>query len=211
MLLNVKALIIVLAIAGTIFRLAEPMVLQFTSARDFELRRNLWLALTVAGFLAPSFWVFWGAPVPGATRGALVAADAGASLLRRANGLLADGGSPSRPGNHRLRQPNAQIALFYGGVTLVLFLAFVFIAVAKVYRAAGEVVRKDPELASIGRSLLACMFGTLLIIATGNLLGGNEKVFYLLSALLFAYPHLPRGKKVTAPSRAATTWASSKG
>jgi O-antigen ligase len=105
----------------------------------------------------------------------------------------------------------AQIALFYGCVGLLLFLGFVFIAVARVYRATSEVVHKDPELASIGRCLLATMFGTLLLIATGNLQGLTEKVFYLLAGLLFAYAHLPRGEQATAPSPAARAWISTKG
>ncbi len=105
----------------------------------------------------------------------------------------------------------AQIALFYGGVGLALFMAFVFVAVAKVHRVSGEVAAKDPELGTIGRSLLAAMFGTLFVIATGALMGGSERVFYMLAGLMLAYARLPRPAEVRAPSPASRSWASSRG
>src|SRR5271155_4605590 len=55
---DLKALVVVLAIAVTIFRLARPIALQFSSERDFLRRRNLWFALTIAAFLMPNFWLF---------------------------------------------------------------------------------------------------------------------------------------------------------
>jgi O-antigen ligase len=103
----------------------------------------------------------------------------------------------------------AQIALFYGGVGLFLFLAFVFLTVTKLYRAARDVGTKDPELREIGRSLLASMFGTLLLIASGNLLSLTERVFYVLAGLMCAYAHLSRRANVTVPSQASATWMSS--
>jgi hypothetical protein len=61
---NVKAMIVVLAIAATIFWLAKPIAILFSSERDFLRRRNVWLALTVAAFLSPSFWLFALVAVP---------------------------------------------------------------------------------------------------------------------------------------------------
>ena len=58
MLINLKALVVVLAVATAVFMLARPLCLQFMAERDFARRRNLWLALTVAAFLSPSFWLF---------------------------------------------------------------------------------------------------------------------------------------------------------
>ncbi len=103
----------------------------------------------------------------------------------------------------------AQIALFYGGVGLFLFLGFIFLAVFKVYRLTKDAT--DPELRFIGRSLLAATSGTLLVIATGSLMGGTEKVFYLLAGLMCAYARLPQTAAVSAPSQIETNWISSSG
>jgi hypothetical protein len=53
-----KALLVVLVFALLVFALARPAFLRFMSPADYAIRRNLWLALTVAAFLIPSFWVF---------------------------------------------------------------------------------------------------------------------------------------------------------
>src|SRR5271170_2163891 len=58
MLVNLNALIVVFAIASVIFWLAKPVALQFSSDEDFSRRRNVWLTLTVVGFLSPNFWLF---------------------------------------------------------------------------------------------------------------------------------------------------------
>jgi hypothetical protein len=61
---NVTALIFVLAMAVPVFWLAKPVALIFSSERDFTRRRNVWLVLTVVGFLSPSFWLFVLVAVP---------------------------------------------------------------------------------------------------------------------------------------------------
>src|SRR6202795_1885218 len=58
MLINIKALIVVLAIAAVVFRLGKPIALLFCSEPDFARRRNVWFVLTVTAFLSPSFWLF---------------------------------------------------------------------------------------------------------------------------------------------------------
>jgi O-antigen ligase len=55
---SLKALIVVLAIAAVIFRLAKPIALRFSDERDFSRRRNVWFVLTVTAFVSPSFWLF---------------------------------------------------------------------------------------------------------------------------------------------------------
>ena len=55
MLYSMKALIVVLAIAATIFHLAKPIALQFLSREDFSRRRPVWFALTAVGFASPKF------------------------------------------------------------------------------------------------------------------------------------------------------------
>lgn len=58
MLTNIKPLIVVLGLSLFLLVLAKPICLRFMSAADFERRRNLWVALTVIGFVSPSFWLF---------------------------------------------------------------------------------------------------------------------------------------------------------
>jgi hypothetical protein len=55
---SLKALIVILAIAAVVFRLAKPIAVRFSDARDFDRRRNVWFVLTVTAFLSPSFWLF---------------------------------------------------------------------------------------------------------------------------------------------------------
>jgi hypothetical protein len=64
MIINVKALIVVLAIAAVVFRLGKPIALQFSSEPDFARRRNVWFVLTITAFLTPSFWLFVLVAVP---------------------------------------------------------------------------------------------------------------------------------------------------
>ena len=58
MLNNLKALIVILALAGAVFVLVRPLCLRFMSAEDFARRRNVWLALTIVAFLSPTFWLY---------------------------------------------------------------------------------------------------------------------------------------------------------
>jgi O-antigen ligase len=51
-------MIVVLAIAAVIFRLAKPIALRFSDERDFLRRRNVWFVLTATAFVSPSFWLF---------------------------------------------------------------------------------------------------------------------------------------------------------
>src|ERR1700690_4555305 len=53
-----KALIVVLAIAIVVFRMAKPIALRFSTEGDFARRRNVWFILTITAFLSPNFWVY---------------------------------------------------------------------------------------------------------------------------------------------------------
>jgi O-antigen ligase len=55
---NIKALIVIFAIALVVFRLAKPIALRFCDERDFNRRRNVWFILTITAFVSPSFWLF---------------------------------------------------------------------------------------------------------------------------------------------------------
>src|ERR1039457_503256 len=58
MTVSIKALIVILAIAAVVFRLAKPIALRFCDERDFSRRRNVWFILTVTAFFSPNFWLF---------------------------------------------------------------------------------------------------------------------------------------------------------
>lgn len=58
MIVTIKELIVVLAIAMLVFRLAKAHALRFSTPQDFSRRRNVWLALTTVAFLSSNFWLF---------------------------------------------------------------------------------------------------------------------------------------------------------
>jgi hypothetical protein len=64
MLHSIKALIVVLAIAATVFQLAKPIALRFISSEDFSRRRFVWFALTTVSFVSPNFWLYTLVAVP---------------------------------------------------------------------------------------------------------------------------------------------------
>lgn len=53
-----KAMLLVIVITTVMFALARPLFTQFMSPRDFAVRRNAWMALTLAAFAIPNFWLF---------------------------------------------------------------------------------------------------------------------------------------------------------
>src|SRR6266481_2436700 len=55
---TIKRLIVVLAIAATVFHLAKPIALRFMSGEDFSRRRLVWFVLTSVSFVTPSFWLY---------------------------------------------------------------------------------------------------------------------------------------------------------
>jgi O-antigen ligase len=83
----------------------------------------------------------------------------------------------------------AEMALFYGSIGVLLFVALIMIGLFKAYRASREFARRDPDYALLGSSLVACLFGTLLMIGSASLINAYEKLFYLLSGLAAAYAY----------------------
>jgi hypothetical protein len=61
---NLKELIVVLAISSLVFWLARSIAPLFFTSEDFTRRRNVWYVLTVAAFLSPSFWLFAVVAIP---------------------------------------------------------------------------------------------------------------------------------------------------
>jgi len=58
MLYTLKPLVVVMAIALSVFVLARPWCLRFMTAEDYVRRRNVWIVLTVTAFASPSFWIY---------------------------------------------------------------------------------------------------------------------------------------------------------
>jgi O-antigen ligase len=58
LIVNLKALVVVLALASFAFAIAKPFCLRFMLESDFARRRNVWFVLTACAFLSPSFWLF---------------------------------------------------------------------------------------------------------------------------------------------------------
>ena len=61
---TLRALAIILVIATLFFAFVNSFANTFTKVEDFKLRRNLWLALTIAAFLANNFWIYLAIAVP---------------------------------------------------------------------------------------------------------------------------------------------------
>lgn len=58
MIQDIKALIVVLGLTLPLWMLARRLFAPFSSIATFDRRRNAWIALTIAGFLAPSIWIY---------------------------------------------------------------------------------------------------------------------------------------------------------
>ena len=83
-----------------------------------------------------------------------------------------------------------QVTLNYGFVGLSLFLAVILIALRKAYRTLKTCARSDPDLALLGASLVACIMGTLVMIAASSFIGAYTQLFYVLAGLAAAYANL---------------------
>lgn len=53
-----KALVVVLIVASFVFIVAKPLFCKFMAPRDYAIRRNLWLGVTLAAFLIANFWLY---------------------------------------------------------------------------------------------------------------------------------------------------------
>ena len=61
---SLKACILVITVAIVVFAIGKPLFMRFISAEDFARRRNLWLLLVSASFLAPNIWLYILVAVP---------------------------------------------------------------------------------------------------------------------------------------------------
>ena len=84
----------------------------------------------------------------------------------------------------------AEVTLFYGSIGLVVFLAVIVLGLFKDYQVTKESARRDLDYALLGASLVACLLGTLFMIAGTSLINGNEKMFYTLVGIAAAYAYI---------------------
>jgi len=93
-----------------------------------------------------------------------------------------------------------EVGLFNGLIGLLLFVGFILHALIKAYRFARRTAKSDPDLALLGASLVACIVGTMLMLATCSLIYGYQKMFYVLGGLAIAYARLVPSR-VRVPAR----------
>jgi len=55
---HIRALIVILVLSSTVFAIAKQPACQLIPAKDFSRRRNAWFGITLAAFLAHSFWIY---------------------------------------------------------------------------------------------------------------------------------------------------------
>jgi O-antigen ligase len=91
----------------------------------------------------------------------------------------------------------AQVALFYGIVGLALFITPVLVAFFGAVRQAKRLQSQDPDFSSLGNTLAACEFGTLVFIATSSLNSASANLFYVLLGLTVAFVRTARANPRT--------------
>ncbi len=84
----------------------------------------------------------------------------------------------------------AGVALFYGLTGLALFLGFFLSALLKAHRVVHSVASGDRELAHLGAAIVACLVGTLFMMATGSFGTGLAQLAWTLGAMAVGYSRL---------------------
>ena len=82
------------------------------------------------------------------------------------------------------------VAMLFGLVGLALFLAPLTIALVKTWLLTRRLSLVNPQLATLGAALTACITGTLFFMATSSFVDGVAKYFYLLAGLAAGYIHI---------------------
>jgi hypothetical protein len=84
----------------------------------------------------------------------------------------------------------ATIAMLYGGVGLILFIAPFLMAMHGTFAKAKKVQKINPDLALMGQALFACLMGTAFFMVTGSFGTGLAKMYYILAAFGCAYSQI---------------------
>jgi O-Antigen ligase len=102
----------------------------------------------------------------------------------------------------------AAVALFNGLIGLSCFVGFILSALFKAYRLARKSMQTDPDFATLGVSITACILGTMLMIENSSFIWGIEKMFFVLAGLAAGYAHLGGAlpQSAAAQSRTGSAW-----
>lgn len=103
-----------------------------------------------------------------------------------------------------------QVALFYGFVGLALFVGFMLVPLGNAYSVARRYAQFDPDLAMLGAALVACMLGTLLMLADCSFIFTYSKLYFVIGGLGVAYARFGRLHQLamfTAPASGAAAGA----
>jgi len=99
----------------------------------------------------------------------------------------------------------ANVALFYGLVGLFLFAGFILLGLRRDHQLAKLVAQSDPDLALLGATLVACIVGMLVMLASSSLYWQYAIMFYVLGGLAGAYARLGAPARTAAGSTAPGT------
>ncbi len=81
----------------------------------------------------------------------------------------------------------ADVAVFYGLVGLFAFTAVALLSFLYAYSCVRRVSSLDPTLASLGVSIISCIVGTLVMIASCSFILGYQKMYFVLAGIALAY------------------------
>jgi O-antigen ligase/polysaccharide polymerase Wzy-like membrane protein len=100
----------------------------------------------------------------------------------------------------------ATVAMYYGLVGLALFVGFFVTGMWNAYRVAKSSARSDPQLSLLGVNVIACMVGSLFMMATGGFGAALEKTSYVLIGLLAGYAQLSQLRRTTDDRHFQAKW-----
>jgi O-antigen ligase len=80
-----------------------------------------------------------------------------------------------------------EVLLSDGFIGLALILGILLIGVLKANALRRQLMQSDAEMALLGAMLMACVLGFLGLMAGDSLRNGNERIYFLLGALVAAY------------------------
>lgn len=88
----------------------------------------------------------------------------------------------------------ASVALFYGLVGLALFVGFFLRGMWLAFRAQRRQALEDPDMAMLGITLIACMIGTMAMLAAGGFNRAHAQMFWILGGLAAGYACAARSR-----------------
>ena len=88
----------------------------------------------------------------------------------------------------------ASVALFHGLIGLALFVGFFLRGMWLVFWSQRRQASEDPDMALLGVTLLACMIGTLFMLAASSFIKAHTQLFWILGGLAAGYAYAARSQ-----------------